>query len=450
MKKVITYGTFDLLHLGHIRLLERAKLLGDYLIVAVTADDFDKRRGKINVQQSLMERIEGVKSTGLADEIIIEEYEGQKIDDIIKYGVDIFTVGSDWVGKFDYLKNYCEVIYLDRTQGVSSTEIRSKNLQIRLGIIGNNGLVEKFINECRYVNGVSASAVFSEKQSVIGFAKKYEIEVYSNYNEFLDNVDAIYIASPVREHYEFAKKALTNKKHVLCEAPIAFTKKECLDLCKLAKTKNLVFMEAIKTAYSTAFNRLMLLAKSGTIGKIVSVDCTCTSLKEFSEVSNDEIFSKQSSFYAWGPTALLPVFSLLGTSYTKKHFTSYFLNKDLCFDLFTKLDLNYKNAVATIKVGKGVKSEGELIISGTKGYIYVPAPWWKTDYFEVRYEDPNENKRYFYQLDGEGIRYELATFIKCIKNGTQITNINQQISESISLMMEEFNNKSDLDDIVIE
>ena len=124
MVKVITYGTYDMLHRGHIRLLERAKALGDYLIVGVTADDFDKTRGKINVQQSLMERIDGVKSTGLADEIIVEEYEGQKIDDIKKYDVDIFTVGSDWKGKFDYLNEYCKVVYLERTQGVSSTEIR--------------------------------------------------------------------------------------------------------------------------------------------------------------------------------------------------------------------------------------------------------------------------------------------------------------------------------------
>lgn len=82
MVKVITYGSFDLLHYGHIRLLERAKALGDYLIVGVTSDDYDKTRGKINLQQSLMERVEAVRATGIADEIIIEEYEGQKIDDI--------------------------------------------------------------------------------------------------------------------------------------------------------------------------------------------------------------------------------------------------------------------------------------------------------------------------------------------------------------------------------
>ena len=154
MKKVITYGTYDLLHFGHIRLLERAKALGDYLIVGVTSDDFDISRGKINVQQSLMERIEAVRATGLADEIVIEQYEGQKIDDIQKYGVDIFTVGSDWVGVFDYLKEYCEVVYLDRTQGVSSSEIRSKENALRFGIVGDTDVINKFALECKNVNGI--------------------------------------------------------------------------------------------------------------------------------------------------------------------------------------------------------------------------------------------------------------------------------------------------------
>ena len=154
MTKVITYGTYDLMHYGHIRLLERAKALGDYLIVGVTSDAYDRERGKINGNQSILERVEAVRKTGLADEIIIEEYEGQKIDDIIKFGVDIFTVGSDWVGKFDYLQEYCKVIYLDRTQGISSTEIRSSS-SLNIGIIGESTLTSKFRNEARYVNGVT-------------------------------------------------------------------------------------------------------------------------------------------------------------------------------------------------------------------------------------------------------------------------------------------------------
>ena len=103
------------------------------MIVGVTSGDFDKNRGKLNVRDSLMTRIKNVEETGFADEIIIEEYFGQKIDDIKKYDVDIFTVGSDWKGHFDYLNEYCEVIYLDRTKGISSTEIRNTNtIKIRL------------------------------------------------------------------------------------------------------------------------------------------------------------------------------------------------------------------------------------------------------------------------------------------------------------------------------
>ena len=98
MTKVITYGTFDLFHEGHYRLLQRAKALGDYLIVGVTTEEYDKARGKLNVVDSLVTRIENVRKSGFADEIIIEESGGQKFTDIKKYNVDIFTVGSDWVG----------------------------------------------------------------------------------------------------------------------------------------------------------------------------------------------------------------------------------------------------------------------------------------------------------------------------------------------------------------
>lgn len=126
-------------------MLERAKELGDYLIVGVTTDDFDKTRGKINVKQSLIERIESVRATGLADEIIVEEYEGQKIDDIQRFDVDIFTVGSDWVGKFDYLNEYCDVVYLDRTEGISSSSIRADTGNLNLGLIGHGPVLKKIL-----------------------------------------------------------------------------------------------------------------------------------------------------------------------------------------------------------------------------------------------------------------------------------------------------------------
>lgn len=430
MTKVITYGTYDLLHYGHIRLLERAKALGDYLIVGVTADDFDKTRGKINVQQSLMERVEAVRATGIADEIIIEEYEGQKIDDIIKYDVDIFTVGSDWVGKFDYLNEYCKVVYLDRTEGVSSSEIRTEKRQIKLGFVGESIVVEKFLNESKYVNGITAEAIYT------GSDRTMELRKTTSYEDLLSSVDAIYVFSQPRLHFEQIKKAIEQRKHVLCETPIALTKEQSVELHRMAEENNCILMDSIKTAYSTAYSRMLLLAKSGKIGKIVSIDATATSLRDIELIEENKVGNTWNSINAWGPTVMLPVFQLLGTEYKEKRIISKMLNDT--FDIFTKIDFVYEDAVATVKVGKGVKSEGELIISGTKGYIYVPSPWWKTDYFEVRYEDHSQNKRYFYQLDGEGIRYELVAFLKAIETNKDRSYINREISDTICKVIEDF------------
>ena len=157
MKKVITYGTYDLFHQGHYNLLKRAKALGDYLIVGVTTDSFDLERGKMNTCNNVMERIEAVKSTGLADQIVIEEYRGQKIDDIQKYGVDIFAIGSDWEGYFDYLNEFCKVIYLPRTQGISSTLLRQKYPIVNIGIIGTGSIASRFVPESKNVNSASAA-----------------------------------------------------------------------------------------------------------------------------------------------------------------------------------------------------------------------------------------------------------------------------------------------------
>lgn len=439
MTKVITYGTYDMLHYGHIKLLERAKALGGYLIVGVTADDFDKTRGKINIKQSLMERIEAVRETGLADEIIIEEYEGQKIDDIKRYNIDVFTVGSDWTGKFDYLKEYCDVVYLKRTEGVSSTEIRSQKREIRIGLVGELENIRKFYNECSYVNGMIVTAICSiEMQKFDDHDMMAKCFFSSEYEQIMEYVDAVYIVSSPNYHYEQIKCALINKKHVLCESPISLQKKQCEDLFSLAKEQGCVLMEAIKTAYSTAYYRLLLLAKSGRIGEIVSVDATCTSLKKIEKKINNDAGTEWNSILAWGPTALLPVFQLLGTEYKNKSIISKFSDNNTNFDVFSKIDFVFPNAVATIKVGKGVKAEGELIVAGTKGYIYVPAPWWKTDYFELRYENVEDNKRYFYQLDGEGIRYEIVAFSKAIETGSDMSYIGKSISAEISYIAEEF------------
>lgn len=448
MTRVITYGTFDLIHYGHVRLLERAKALGDYLIVGVTSDDYDKARGKINVRQSLMERIEGIKGTGLADEIIIEEYEGQKIDDIRRYDIDIFTIGSDWAGRFDYLNAYCRVVYLDRTQGISSSDIRARKRALRIGLVGESSMIGKHWREAGYVNGLIVSGICAADRAA--FRQQDGLLITGSYEELLENVDAVYIASLPAFHFEQARAALKRGKHVLCETPLTLSRQQCGQLFKLAEENGLIFMEALKTAYATAYNRLLLLIKSGRIGRVVSVDATCTSLRGLKNIRPESLVGQQNSLCAWGPIALLPVFQILGTGYLDRRINSCFIDREKTFDLFTKIDFQYSNAVASIKVGKGVKSEGELVVSGTRGYIYIPAPWWKTDYFEIRYENQEENKRYFYQLDGEGIRYELVAFLKSIERGESISYVEPAVSEAIAQVMEDFFVKRGLNEIMIE
>lgn len=425
--KVITYGTFDLLHRGHVRLLERARALGDYLIVGITADDYDKTRGKFNVEQSLMERIEAVRSTGLADEIIIEEYEGQKIDDVKRYGIDIFTVGSDWTGKFDYIQEFCKVVYLDRTEGISSSEIRTQKNLLKIGLVGEISVLDKFYKECSFVNGICVTAVCSQRKSVVEKYARKNLLSTDDYSRFLNEVDAVYVVSHPNQHYAHVKEALSGGKHVICESPIAMKKEEIEELTALAKEKGLILFDAIKTAYATAFNRLCLLIKTGIIGEVISIDATCTSLIDEADIDGDT----WSCICGWGPIALLPILQILGTDYIKKNRFSVYSQTIDGFDLFTKITLEYKNAIASAKVGNGVKSEGELVISGTKGYIYVPAPWWKTDYFEVRFENAQNNKRYFYTLDGEGIRYEILAFLKSIETAKNHSYIAESLSRAI-------------------
>lgn len=125
MKKVITYGTFDLLHYGHINLLQRAKALGDYLIVALSTDEFNSdMKGKVTYF-SYEERKRLLEAIRYVDLVIPEENWEQKVSDVQEFKVDTFVMGNDWEGKFDFLKEYCEVVYLDRTPEISTTKIKT-------------------------------------------------------------------------------------------------------------------------------------------------------------------------------------------------------------------------------------------------------------------------------------------------------------------------------------
>lgn len=441
MKKVITYGTYDLLHQGHINLLKRAKELGDFLIVGVTNDNFDRDRGKLNVRNNVLERVEAVKATGLADQIIIEDYMGQKIDDIQKYDVDIFAIGSDWEGKFDYLNEYCKVVYLPRTEGISSTMLREESQDVvKVGVMGCGRMSQRFPVESAVVSGMEVCAAYDIDSSASeSFVRNFDgITVAHNLNEFYEMVDAVYVATPHLAHYENIRQSLMAGKHVLCETPMLLNGDEAQELYMLAEQQGCILMEANKTAYCPAFNHLMVLVKSGMIGEVVDIEA---SLSQLLDKNGREFDAAQAggALHEEGSYPLLPIFRLMGTDFERLNLYS---RMEDGVDVFTRGVFVYPKATCSFKVGLGVKTEGSLVISGTKGYAYVPAPWWKTDYFELRYEDQNENKKYFYKWDGYGLRYEIREFVACILNH-RISSAQLRRHESISMakVMQQFNER---------
>ncbi|MGN0161824.1 MAG: Gfo/Idh/MocA family oxidoreductase [Lachnospiraceae bacterium] len=442
MKKVITYGTFDLFHEGHYKLLQRAKALGDYLIVGVTTEHFDEARGKFNVIDPIMKRIENVKNTGFADMIIVEDHEGQKIEDIQKYGVDIFTLGSDWVGAYDYLNNFCKVVYLERTPNISSTMLRGSTYNItKVGLVGTGRIAERFLAEARYASGMAVISAYNpDLDSVKHFKKKceeYNISVETkDYMKFLQEVDSVYIASTHETHYEYAKLALGEGKHVLCEKPLAFTKAESEELYQLASNKGVVLMEAIKAAYCPGFQQLLNVVQSGKIGEIKDVEaCFSRIAREESRERTDAMYG--GAFLEYGGNALMPIIKILGKDYESVSFDC--IDNQLGTDDYTKIQIRYKNAMATAKVGMAVKSEGQLIVAGTKGYVIAQSPWWLTQKFDVRYEDETIIEHYEPKFIGDGLRYEISEFMAKIHGvGEQNYKLTAGESIAITAITEEF------------
>lgn len=438
MVKVITYGTFDLFHEGHYSLLRRAKDLGDYLIVGVTSEEYDQTRGKLNVVDSLITRIENVKKTGFADEIIVEESQGQKFRDIKKYDIDIFTVGSDWTGVFDYLNDYCKVVYLDRTKDISSTMLRIKETPIqRIGIIGTGRIANRFVPEAALVSGVNTRCVYNpHRESAEKFAQKWGIDAYENIEDFFQASDIVYIASPHETHYSYMRQALEHGKHVLCEKPMCLNRAQAEELFNYAKEKKLILFEGIKTAYCPGFAKLLGIACSGAIGNIRGVEACFTKLED----ENTREFKDKEyggSFTELGSYCLLPILKLFGQEYQEVRFES--IEDESGIDLYTRAYIRYDNGLATATCGLGVKSEGKLLVSGTTGYIVAEAPWWKTTYFEVHHENPNDVERFSERFLGDGLRYEICDMLAMINGDTKKDfKLTRGDSETMSEMMEKF------------
>ena len=338
------------------------------------------------------------------------------------------------------------MVYLPRTKGISSTQLREETQDIfRCGVIGSGRIARRFVPETKVVNGIKVTAVLNpDRAEAYDFAKAFDIDAYTDFDKFIQNVDVVYIASPHLSHYDYAKRCLLAGKHVLCEIPFVLEKEQALELYHLAEERNLVILEASKTAYCPAFNHIVTLVKSGVIGDVVDVKA---SLSKMVSAPSRELDAEQAggAMSEHAPLTLLAIIKLLGIEYKCVDFHSKVENG---VDIYTKAVINYPHATSSITLGIGVKTEGNLVISGTKGYIYVPAPWWLTDFFEVRYEDQTKNKKYFYSYDGEGLRYEIQEFISMIVNDRRSNyKLRRRESVAIAEIIEKYRNKENYTEI---
>lgn len=312
------------------------------------------------------------------------------------------------------------------------------NSNIRLGIIGSGRIANRFVAECSFIAGIKVIGVYNPRgKSAEGFYKKHNLKFFtSKEEELFKKVDAVYIASPHATHYNYIKNALLNNKHVLCEKPMVLKKSEAEELYDLAENKKLVLMEGIKTAYCPGFNKVISLAKSGKIGEVKDVEACFTKLTD-SGLREMQDIETGGSFSELGSYTVLAIIKILGMDYKNIRFDSIYSSNSI--DIYTKAYFNYDKSFATSKTGLGVKSEGELLISGTKGYIKVSAPWWKTSEFEVCYEDISQNEKYKEEFLGDGLRYEISEFVNYVeKFGEFKSKLSREESIEISNAIEQF------------
>lgn len=426
MKKVITYGTFDLFHQGHYNILKRARELGDYLIVGVTSESYDIERGKLNVKDSLLKRIENVRKTGFADEIIVEEYQGQKISDIIKYNVDCLVLGSDWKGKFDYLKNYCDVVYLERTKNISSTKLRSEGTIYSIGIVTDDTEDNEMVQESKFVSGLHVESVYSEDIFVAReFCDRYELDSYgTDYEQFLEGLNIVYIKSGLKKRPGYIKHALQQGKHVISDTPMTLDTGEQKMLFALAKEQKVVLVERLTLVYLRAFVQLVWLTHGDLIGNVVAVKCA---------ISQDD-FEGGKSFNETVSQALCACIKLLGRDYLDVN-TNAVRGSDGEF-VYDMITVKYPKALATIEIGTTVDVENELVIIGRKGRITVPNDWWNTGYFEAKIEGQEFLKRYSFNFEGNGLRYLLQELTIMIRDKrTECTRLFYEESETLAELL---------------
>lgn len=423
MKKVITYGTYDLFHRGHYNMLKRAKEAGDYLIVGVTGDNYDIGRGKLSVRDSLATRIENVRNTGFADEIIVEEYLGQKISDIIEYDIDAFVIGDDWKGKFDHLNAYCNVIYLERTKNISSTQLREENFKTyNIGILTDINDDNQIVRDSKLVTGYNVIGVYSENTNLADdFKDKYGLdEAYNSLDKIVEDSDIIFIRNDLEKRYDLIKLALTNDKHVICDPPFTLSVDKERELFDIAKEHNVILMENVKMVHINVFNQLLWMTRGGLIGDIIKFNCAVS--------KNDK--NIDDLFYDLMALALCPVIKIMGSDYKSLHIKN---SRGIHNIEFSSVIIGYDTGEAVLNVGNQIRVANEMEIIGTKGTIRLKNNWWKANYFELEKVGSNTPEFYNMNFEGNGFKFLLKHMYNMLKNG-KIESLGLKTDESVKII----------------
>lgn len=302
----------------------------------------------------------------------------------------------------------------------------------RIGIIGTGRIAARFLAEAREVKAAEVTIVYNPKrESAQKFEQQWNVQSTDDLMLFFLMSDIVYVASPHETHYEYILKALQKKKHVISEKPMVLKRTEAEELCRLAEERNLILLEGIKTLYCPGYQMVRKLVTGGTIGNICNVEACFTKLEQQNTRElNDILYG--GSFTELGSYGLLPVLQLLGNNPVEIRIDSICSEKGI--DIFTRVSFKYEDALANITCGLGVKSEGRLLLSGTKGYILVAAPWWKTQHIEVHYEDASVVDVYEEPYVGDGLRYEIAEIIRRIEEHETKIEETAEIIERASIM----------------
>lgn len=313
---------------------------------------------------------------------------------------------------------------------------------MKIGIIGTGRIARRFVPEALCIEGLKISAVYNPHdgsaerfiEECINEAYKETVFPTSDLKYLLDDVDAIYIASPHETHYNYIKEALTNGKHVLCEKPMVLNGTQAEECFGLANERHCVLVEGIKTAYCSGYKRLIETAKSGIIGDIRYIDSCFTKIENpGSRERTDRKYG--GSFTELGSYVMLPIIDLYGEQEYHVNFSK--IEDTGGIDDFTKAEFSFPGHLATAVCALGVKAEGRLLVCGTKGYIRADAPWWKTTHYEVHFEDPTKVLKYDFPFEGDGLRYEITAFLEQI-SGAGMTEHASGRSVQMAKLMEQF------------